>query len=63
MNTDGAPFADAALACQGANVYNDSETVAKFEMMDGAPVRGESIPIRMFLSGFEQVPRQTPIAK
>ena len=25
----------------GANVFNESETVAKFEIMDGAPVRGE----------------------
>jgi len=58
VSTDGASFPDAALSCQGANVYNDSETVAKFEMMDGAPVRGESIPIRMFLSGFEQAPRE-----
>lgn len=57
MSTDGASFPDAALSCQGANVYNDSETVAKYEMMDGAPVRGESIPIRMFFSGFEQAPR------
>ena len=27
----------------GANVYNESETVAKFEIMDGAPVRGASL--------------------
>jgi hypothetical protein len=25
----------------GANTYNETETVAKFEIMDGAPVRGE----------------------
>ena len=25
----------------GANTYNESETVAKFEVMDGAPVKGE----------------------
>ena len=29
--------------------------VAKFEIMDGAPVRGESIPIRLFLSGFDNL--------
>mmetsp|Transcript_75145 Transcript_75145/g.125282 ORF Transcript_75145/g.125282 Transcript_75145/m.125282 type:complete len:305 (+) Transcript_75145:103-1017(+) len=40
---------------QGSNANNESETVAKFEIMDGAPVRGESIPIRLFLSGFEQL--------
>merc|ERR1712196_156638 len=37
----------------GQNVYNESETLTKFEIMDGAPVRGESIPIRLFLGGFE----------
>merc|ERR1712196_354714 len=31
----------------GVNTYNENETVAKFEIMDGAPVRGESIPIRL----------------
>ena len=37
----------------GTNTYNENETVAKFEIMDGAPVRGESIPIRLFLGGFD----------
>jgi len=40
----------------GANLYNENETVSKFEIMDGAPARGESIPIRMFLSGHNIVP-------
>ena len=40
----------------GASLYNESETVAKFEIMDGAPVRGESIPIRLFLSSFPLSP-------
>ncbi|KAI9221169.1 putative PEP8-vacuolar protein sorting/targeting protein [Blastocladiella britannica] len=34
----------------------ESETLAKFEIMDGAPVKGETIPIRMFLSGYELTP-------
>ncbi|KAL1934728.1 hypothetical protein VTP01DRAFT_6910 [Rhizomucor pusillus] len=38
------------------NLYNESETVTKFEIMDGAPVRGETIPIRLFLGGFELAP-------
>jgi len=25
----------------GPNTYNESETLAKYEIMDGAPVRGE----------------------
>lgn len=38
------------------NLYNESETITKFEIMDGAPVRGETIPIRLFLGGFELTP-------
>lgn len=37
-------------------MYNESETITKFEIMDGAPVRGESIPIRLFLSAFDLTP-------
>jgi len=38
------------------NVYNESENLAKFEIMDGAPVRGETIPIRLFLSPYPLTP-------
>jgi len=38
------------------NLYNESETLTKFEIMDGAPVRGESIPIRLFLGAFDLTP-------
>lgn len=31
--------------------------------MDGAPVRGESIPIRLFLSGYELTPTMKDINK
>ncbi|KAK3022784.1 hypothetical protein RJ639_046886, partial [Escallonia herrerae] len=40
----------------GANTHVETETLAKFELMDGAPVRGESIPIRLFLSPYELTP-------
>eukprot|EP00002_Diphylleia_rotans_P021102 TRINITY_DN4107_c0_g1_i1.p1 TRINITY_DN4107_c0_g1~~TRINITY_DN4107_c0_g1_i1.p1 ORF type:complete len:304 (-),score=62.31 TRINITY_DN4107_c0_g1_i1:317-1228(-) len=40
----------------GANIYNESETITKFEIMDGAPVRGESIPVRLFLSPYHITP-------
>lgn len=30
----------------GTSARNESETLAKYEIMDGAPVRGENIPIR-----------------
>ncbi|KAF2291769.1 hypothetical protein GH714_035537 [Hevea brasiliensis] len=40
----------------GPNTYVETETLAKFELMDSAPVRGESIPIRLFLSPYELTP-------
>ncbi|CAK8565238.1 unnamed protein product [Lathyrus sativus] len=40
----------------GTNMYVETETLAKFELMDGVPVRGESIPIRLFLSPYELTP-------
>ncbi|CAI8608057.1 unnamed protein product [Vicia faba] len=40
----------------GTNTHVETETLAKFELMDGAPVRGESIPIRLFLSPYELTP-------
>ncbi|KAM3184331.1 hypothetical protein ACTXT7_008582 [Hymenolepis weldensis] len=42
------------------NTFTEMETMAKFEIMDGAPVRGECIPIRLFLGAHEQL---TPTAK
>eukprot|EP01135_Chromosphaera_perkinsii_P006070 Nk52_evm1s390 gene=Nk52_evmTU1s390 len=47
----------------GPHMYNESETVTKFEIMDGAPVRGESIPIRLFLAGFELCPTMRDVNK
>ncbi|KAH8056273.1 hypothetical protein JL722_7577 [Aureococcus anophagefferens] len=44
-------------AGSGPQMYNDSETITKFEVMDGAPVRGECIPIRLFLSNFVRARR------
>lgn len=39
-----------------SHVYNESDTLTKFEIMDGAPVRGEIVPIRMLLSGLDLTP-------
>eukprot|EP01137_Pigoraptor_chileana_P004646 Opistho-2@46577 len=47
----------------GANLYHENETVTKYEIMDGAPVRGESIPIRLFLAGFDLTPTMKDIHK
>uniref|UniRef100_A0A061R195 Vacuolar protein sorting-associated protein 26 n=2 Tax=Tetraselmis sp. GSL018 TaxID=582737 RepID=A0A061R195_9CHLO len=40
----------------GSSMHNESETLAKYEIMDGAPVRGENIPIRLFLSPYDLTP-------
>ncbi|KAI4881410.1 hypothetical protein NFI96_027128 [Prochilodus magdalenae] len=47
----------------GPNVYHENDTIAKYEIMDGAPVRGESIPIRLFLAGYEMTPTMRDINK
>lgn len=45
------------------NVLNESETLTKFEIMDGAPVRGESIPVRLFMSSFALTPTMRNVEK
>lgn len=45
----------------GPNIFTENETVAKYEIMDGAPVRGESIPIRVFLAGYDLTPTMRDI--
>ena len=40
----------------GSQAVTETETVAKIEVMDGAPVRGEHIPIRIFLAAFNLTP-------
>lgn len=47
----------------GPNTFKENETVAKFEIMDGAPVRGESIPIRLFLGGYDLTPTMRDVGK
>lgn len=47
----------------GPNTYNESETVTKFEIMDGSPVRGECIPVRLFLNGFDLTPTYRDVNK
>lgn len=45
------------------NVFTENETIAKYEIMDGAPVKGESIPIRVFLAGYDLTPTMRDINK
>lgn len=47
----------------GPNTYHENENIAKYEIMDGAPVRGESIPIRVFLAGYDLTPTMRDINK
>jgi len=47
----------------GPNTFNENETIAKYEIMDGAPVRGETIPIRLFLSGYDMTPTMRDVNK
>jgi vacuolar protein sorting-associated protein 26 len=34
----------------------ETDTIAKYEVMDGAPAKGECVPLRMYLSGFDLTP-------
>lgn len=45
------------------NLCTETEQIAKYEIMDGAPVKGESIPIRLFLSGYDLTPTMKDINK
>ncbi|ETO12785.1 hypothetical protein RFI_24591 [Reticulomyxa filosa] len=47
-------------AGSGADVCNESEVVTKFEIMDGAPIKGEIIPIRVFLEPYQLTPTFAP---
>ncbi|KXZ45685.1 hypothetical protein GPECTOR_51g670 [Gonium pectorale] len=40
----------------GNAAHNESDTIAKYEIMDGAPVRSESIPIRLYLTPYDLTP-------
>ncbi|GBG24222.1 Vacuolar protein sorting-associated protein 26 [Hondaea fermentalgiana] len=40
----------------GDNMVTDSDKLTKFEIMDGCPVRGEAIPVRLFLSDSNLTP-------
>ena len=41
---------------RGGNSFVENSTITKYEVMDGAPVRGESVPVRVFLGGFGLTP-------
>jgi vacuolar protein sorting-associated protein 26 len=47
----------------GDNAQSETETIAKYEIMDGAPVKGESIPIRLFLGAYDLTPTMRDVQK
>ena len=59
-NTGGGPAALGAgpggPGGTGVNQSSDNETLTKFEIMDGAPIRNECIPVRFYLSGVDLTP-------
>jgi len=40
----------------GGPQQTDNETLTKFEIMDGAPVKDQCIPVRLYLTGFDLTP-------
>lgn len=47
----------------GNQIFNENVNIAKYEIMDGAPVKGESIPIRVFLAGYDLSPTMRDVNK
>ncbi|OQR96527.1 vacuolar protein sorting 26 [Thraustotheca clavata] len=43
-------------SCGGSEKTNETETITKFEIMDGCPVKGESIPVRLYLNSMQLTP-------
>ena len=40
----------------GQNAVTENETLSKFEIMDGAPVKGELVPVRFYLASTDLTP-------
>lgn len=40
----------------GDNAKTQNDTIARFEVMEGCPTKGEIVPIRMYLSSFDLSP-------
>lgn len=45
----------------GQNSKTEKEILCRYEIMDGAPIRNETIPIRMFLSPYNITPTYSDI--
>ncbi|CAI5722487.1 unnamed protein product [Peronospora destructor] len=40
----------------GTHRHSESDTITKFEIMDGAPVKNESVPVRLYLAPYALTP-------
>jgi vacuolar protein sorting-associated protein 26 len=40
----------------GASAFSETDTLAKFELMDGLPVKAEVVPLRWIMSGIDLTP-------
>merc|ERR1712194_748094 len=47
---DSSPSQSTAVS-QNQNLTTETQTLTKHEVMDGAPVKGEVIPVKLFLAG------------
>lgn len=47
----------------GQNQYNEPDIVAKYDIMDGPPNRGEEIPLRLYLKPYASAGKITPTMK
>lgn len=47
----------------GPQAVTESENLTKFEVMDGAPVKGECVPIRFFLASTDLTPTYENVNK
>lgn len=47
----------------GQTSETQKETLSKYEVMDGAPVKGEEIPIRYYLAGIDLTPTYLNVSK
>jgi len=47
----------------GPSTYTETDSIGKYEIMDGGPIKGEVIPIRLFLKAFQAQPTMKEVAK
>ena len=48
---------------QGTKSVTESETLVKFEIMDGMPIHDEVIPVRLYLRPYDLTPSYNNVAK